>query len=162
MAISPAASKVITGGRSVVSIDDGISGPQVVGIFDSCSISESISSEDIHILGAYAAQEVTLVSYNVVNVQATGFRVYGFGVKALGKFPTLNKLLGLGVVTLTVSDRENPNGPPMATIIGCLPDTNNVNYQARATSKINISYKGIMASDESSQGDGESGAVTLP
>jgi len=41
--ISAAASKVITGGRSVVSIDNG-SGPQVIGIFDSCQISESISS----------------------------------------------------------------------------------------------------------------------
>ena len=44
--ISAAASKVITGGRSVVSIDNG-SGPVVIGIFDSCQISESISSEDI-------------------------------------------------------------------------------------------------------------------
>ena len=85
MAINPAASKVITGGRSVVSINNG-SGPVVIGIFDSCSISESISSEDIHILGAYAAQEVALVSYNVVNVQCSGFRVYGFGVKSVDNF----------------------------------------------------------------------------
>src|ERR1035437_6908996 len=111
-------SKVITGGRSVVSIDKG-NGPVVIGIFDSCSISESISSEDIHILGAFAAQEVALVSYNIVNVQCTGFRVYGQGVKILGAFPTLNSLLGLGPVTITVADRSNPN-LPMATVIGCL------------------------------------------
>ena len=154
-------SKVITGGRSVVSIDDG-SGPVVIGIFDSCSISESISSEDIHILGRYSATEITLTSYNSCNVQCSGFRVYGAGVKKLGKFPKLNDLLGLGSITITVADRENPTGAPMATIIGCLPDTASNNFQGRATSKINISYKGTMATDESSVGDGEAGAVDLP
>jgi hypothetical protein len=159
--ISPAASKVITGGRSVVSIDGG-NGPQVIGIFDSCSISESISSEDIHLLGRYSPDEITLVSYNAVNVQCSGFRVYGFGVKALGQFPTLNQLLGLGPVTITVADRENPAGAPMATIIGCLPDTNSNNFQSRATSKINITYKGLALTDESAPNDSESGAVSLP
>jgi hypothetical protein len=46
MAISSAASKVLTGGRSVVSIDKA-NGPQVIGIFDSCTVNESITSEDI-------------------------------------------------------------------------------------------------------------------
>lgn len=161
MAIAPNASKVITGGRSVVSIDNG-SGPVVIGIFDSCTISESISSEDIHLLGRYSPSEITLTSYNAVQVQCSGFRVYGFGVKALGKFPTLNSLLGLGPVTITVGDRENPTGAPMGTIIGCLPDTNSNSFQSRSTSKINITYKGTMATDESSVGDAESGAVDLP
>lgn len=154
-------SKVITGGRAVVSIDAG-SGPVVVGIFDSCSVTESISSEDIHILGRYSPSEITLTAYNAVNVQCSGFRVYGFGVKALGKFPTLNALLGLGPVTLTVGDRENPTGAAMATIINCLPDTNSNNFQSRATTKINITYKGTMMTDESAPNDSEAGAVDLP
>src|ERR1019366_3376526 len=143
------ASKVITGGRTVVSITGPTGGPVVIGIFDSCSVSESISSEDIHILGRYSPSEITLTSYNAVNVQCTGFRVYGFGVKALGQFPTLNQLLGLGSITLTVGDRENPTGPALATIINCLPDTNSNSFQSRATSKVNISYKGTMMVDES-------------
>lgn len=160
--ISAAASKVITGGRSVVSIQGDGGSPVVIGIFDSCSISESISSEDIHLLGRYSADEITLVSYNAVNVQCTGFRVYGYGVKALGQFPTLNSLLGLGPVTITVADRENPAGAPMATVIGCLPDTNSNNWQSRATSKINITYKGLALTDESAPNDSEAGAVSLP
>jgi hypothetical protein len=161
MAISPAASKVITGGRTVVSIDSG-NGPQVVGIFDSCTVNESISSEDIHILGRYSPSEITLTSYNAVTVSCSGFRVYGFGVKALGKFPTLNSLLGLGPVTLTVADRENPNGAAMATIINCLPDTNSNSFQSRATSKINVTYKGTFVTDESAPNDSEAGAIDLP
>ena len=160
MAISPQASKVLTGGRSVVSIDQG-SGPVVIGIFDSCTVNESISSEDIHLLGRYSPDEITLTAYNAVTVQCAGFRVYGHGVKILGAFPTLNNLLGLGPVTITVSDRSNP-AIPMSTIIGCLPDTNSNSFQSRATSKINITYKGIALTDESAPNDAESGAVSLP
>jgi hypothetical protein len=154
-------SKVITGGRSVVTIDAG-SGPVVIGIFDSCSVSESISSEDIHLLGRYSPSEITLTAYSAVSVQCSGFRVYGFGVKALGKFPTLNQLLGLGPVTISIMDRENSTGPALATIINCLPDTNSNSFQSRATSKINISYKGTMMVDESAPTDSEAGAVDLP
>lgn len=167
MAITPnQPSRVITGGRSVVSIAGADGAPTVIGIFDSCSISESISSEDIHILGRFSPDEITLVSYNAVNVQCSGFRVYGFGVKLLGKFPTLNQLLNLGPVTITVADRgTGTNGQtnpiPMATVIGCLPDSNSNNFQSRATSKINITYKGLSVSDESSVGDGESGATSI-
>ena len=159
--IAATASKVITGGRSVVSIDQG-NGPVVIGIFDSAQVSESISSEDIHLLGRYSPDEITLVSYNAVTVSCTGFRVYGYGVKALGAFPTLNQLLGLGVVTITIADRENPTGAALATIIGCLPDTNSNNFQSRATSKVNITYKGIAVTDESAPNDSEAGAVSLP
>lgn len=160
MAISPAASKVITGGRSVVSIDKG-NGPVVIGIFDSCTVSESISSEDIHILGRFSPSEITLVSSNVVNVQCSGFRVYGFGTKILGAYPLLNDLLGLGPVTISIADRENP-AIPMMTIVSCLPDTTSNSFQSRATSKINITYKGTMAVDESAPNDAEAGATDLP
>lgn len=159
--ISAAASKVITGGRSVVSIQGPDGTINVIGIFDSCQISESISSEDIHLLGRYSPDEITLVSYNAVTVACTGFRVYGYGVKALGQFPTLNQLLGLGPVVITVGDRENP-GAALATVIGCLPDTNSNSFTSRATSKINITYKGIALTDESAPNDSESGAVSLP
>lgn len=154
-------SKVITGGRSVVSIDDG-SGPQVIGIFDSCTVNESITSEDIHILGRYSPSEITLTGYSAVSVQCSGFRVYGAGVKKLGRFPKLAQLLGLGPISITIADRENPSGAPLMTIVNCLPDTNSNAFQSRATSKINISYKGTMAVDESSVGDAEVGAVDLP
>ena len=142
MAISPQASKVVTGGRSVVSIDKG-NGPVVIGIFDSCTVSESISSEDIHLLGRYSPDEITLVSYNAVTVQCSGFRVYGFGVKLLGAFPTLNSLLGLGPVTITVADRENP-AIPMSTIIGCLPDTNRTRSHRVRLPKSTLPIKDIL------------------
>jgi hypothetical protein len=162
MAIQNNPSKTIVGGRSVVSITDNAGNTQVIGIFESCQISESLSTEDVHILGRYSADEIVVTAYNTVQVNCSGFRVYGYGVKALGKFPKLNDLLGLGPVTITVADRENPTGAPMATIIGCIPDNNSNSFNAKSTSRINLSYKGTLVTDESSQGDGESGATSLP
>ena len=159
-------SKIITGGRSVVSIAgaDGVFKP--IGIFDSCTVNESISSEDIHILGSFAPKEITLTAYNAVSVQCSGFRVYGQGVKILGKFPRLSDLLNLGPVTISIMDRENST-TPMMTVIGCLPDSNSNSFQTKATSKINISYKGTNATDEydgnGSAGDSETnGETSLP
>lgn len=155
-------SKVITGGRSVVSITDASGNTQVIGVFESCQVNESLSTEDIHILGRYSPDEITVTAYNAVTANCSGFKVYGHGAKILGKFPKLADLLTLGPVTLSVADRQNPTGAAMVTIIGCVPDTNGTNFNAKSTSRINISYKGLQLADESTQGDGEAGAVSLP
>ena len=151
---NPNASKVITGGRAVVSIDG-----TVIGIFDSVSVSESLGVEDVHTLGADGPREIAVTSQNSVKVQCSGFRVYGAGVRALGKYPTLNSLLNLGPVVLTIADREqDAKSAPMATIAGCIPDSSSNNYQSRATSKINITYTGMTVTEEGSGADGEDGS----
>src|SRR5271157_3869392 len=104
--------KTMTGGRAVV-LSDGIP----VGIFDSCTINEGLTLEDIHTLGKFGPQEIVMTAYNAVTVNCSGFRVYGSGVKALGQFPTLADLLSLGTITLAIQDRQNPTGAPLATIV---------------------------------------------
>lgn len=151
------AAKTIVGGRTLVTVD-GVT----VGIFDSCTINEALTLEDIHILGKYGPDEIVVTAYNAVTVNCSGFRVYKNGVKVLPKFPKVQDLLNLGTVTLTVQDRQNPNGAPIATVIGAVPETNNENFNARTTSKVNMTYRGTLLTDESSQGDGETGAVSLP
>lgn len=149
--------KTITGGRTVV-LSDGVP----VGIFDSITINEALTLEDIHTLGKFGPQEIVMTAYNAVTVNCSGFRVYGSGVKKLGQFPTLADLLNLGTITLAVQDRQNPTGAPLATITNCVPETNNVNYNARASSKVNITYRGTALTDESTQGDAETGATVFP
>ena len=149
--------KTITGGRTVV-VSDGIP----VGIFDSMTINEGLTLEDIHTLGKYGPQEIVATAYNAVTVNCSGFRIYGSGVKKLGQFPTLADLITLGTITLAVQDRQNPTGAPLATIVNCVPETNNVNFNARASSKVNITYRGTALTDESTQGDAELGASTYP
>jgi len=158
-AAGPLTAKTITGGRTYVSSD--ALGGAVVGIFDSITINESLTTEDIHTLGKYGPQEIVVTAYSAVTVSCSGFRVYGKGVKALGQFPTLADLINMGSLTLTVHDRQNP-GTPLATIINCIPETNNVNYNARASSKVNITYKGTAVTDESTIGDAELGSTSYP
>lgn len=155
----PLTAKTITGGRTFVSSD--ALGGAVVGIFDSITINEGLTLEDIHTLGKYGPQEIVATAYNAVSVNCSGFRVYGNGVKALGQFPTLADLVNLGSLTLTVQDRQNP-GTPLHTIINCVPETNNVNYNARASSKVNITYRGTAVTDESTVGDAELGSTSYP
>jgi len=149
--------KTITGGRTVV-ISDGIP----VGIYDSVTINEGLTLEDIHTLGKYGPQEIVATAYNAVTVNCSGFRVYGSGVKALGQFPTLADLITLGTITLAIQDRQNPTGAPLATIVNCVPETNNVNFNARASSKVNLTFRGTALTDESTQGDAELGASSYP
>lgn len=154
---SALAAKTITGGRAVV-FSDG----RPVGIFDSITINEGLTLEDIHTLGKFGPQEIVATAYNAVSVSCSGFRVYGSGVKVLGQFPKLADLIALGSITLAVQDRQNPSGAPLATIVNCVPETNNVNYNARATSKVNLTYRGTALTDESTQGDAEGNATTYP
>jgi hypothetical protein len=159
MALNNAAltAKTITGGRTVV-ISDGVP----VGIYDSITINEGLTLEDIHTLGKYGPQEIVATAYNAVTVNCSGFRVYGSGVKILGQFPTLADLITLGTITLAVQDRQNPNGAPLVTIVNCVPETNNVNYNSRASSKVNLTFRGTALTDESTQGDAELGASSYP
>lgn len=154
---SALSAKTITGGRAVV-FSDG----KPVGIFDSITINEGLTLEDIHTLGKFGPQEIVATAYNAVTVNCSGFRVYGFGAKALGQFPTLADLLSLGTITLAVQDRQNPTGQPLVTIVNCVPETNNQNYNARASSKVNITYRGTAMTDESTAGDAEGGSATYP
>lgn len=155
------ASKTITGGRAYVTIN-GLDGKDhIMGVFDSCTVNESLSTEDIYTLGKFNAQEIAVTAYNVVTVNCSGFRVYGSGFKTLGAFPKLSDLLNLGTITITVTDRQNP-AVGVAVIHDCVPETNNVNFNARASSKSNITYKGIYSTDESLTQDGDTGGVTFP
>jgi hypothetical protein len=148
-------SKVVTGARAKVYIDN-----QLVGIFESCTISNTTGTEAIHLLGRYSPDEIAITSKEAVNVSCSGFRVVGNGKHVLPKVPKIQDLLGFEPFTMTVVDRQT--GETMETILGCVPTTDNTNYNAKATSRVNINYMGIRASDESGAQDEGTGAVSLP
>lgn len=151
-------SKVFTGARAIVSID----GVQV-GVFDSCTYAVNIGAEPIHLLGRFGPAEITPTSYEAVTVNCSGFRVIGNGGHVLPKFPKLQDLLSLENVTLSVADRQRQAGDePIATIIGCVPINYSTGYNAKATSRIQITYLGIKISDESGNQDESQGAINLP
>jgi hypothetical protein len=148
-------SQVVTGSRTKVYVND-----QLVGIFETVSYNVNIGTEPIHLLGRYSAAEITPTSYEVVTLQCGGFRIVGEGPMVLPAFPKLQDLLQLENVTLAIVDRQS--GTTILTVIGCVPTSYSGNHNARATSRVSISYTGIVASDEAGDQAESAGATVLP
>lgn len=148
-------SKVVSGSRAKVYVDN-----QLIGIFESCTVANTTGTEAIHLLGRYTPDEIVITSREAVNVTCAGFRVVGAGKHTLPKVPKVQDLLLFQPFTITVVDRQT--GATMETILGCVPSSDNTNYNAKATSRVNITYIGIRASDESGAQDEGTGAVSLP
>jgi len=154
-----AKAKVMTGARAKVFVENVL-----VGIFDSCSYAVNIGAEAIHILGRYSAAEITQTSYEAVTVNCSGFRIIGNGGHVLPKVPKLQDLLNLEGVTLAMVDRDTTSaagGEPIMVVQNCLPISYSTGANAKSTSRIQITYLGTHASDESGAQD-EGGAVNLP
>lgn len=147
-------SKVMTGARAKVYINN-----QLVGIFESCSYNTSLGTEAIHLLGRFSPDEITITSAEAVSLSCSGFRVIGAGVHTLPAVPKLQDLLAFEGVTIAVVDRQTRS--VILTAIGCVPNANNGNYNARATSRVTVNYTGLRLSDEAGDQD-ETDAVSLP
>ncbi len=152
-----AKSKIFTGARAKLFVDNVL-----VGIFDSCTYATNIGAEPIHTLGRYSPQEITPTSYEAVSVNCSGFRIIGNGGHVLPKMPKLQDLLNLETVTLAMVDRQaDANAEPAMTVQNCIPVNYSTGANAKATSRIQITYLGTHASDEAGAQD-EGDAVTLP
>lgn len=152
-----AKAKVFTGARAKVYVDNVL-----VGIFDSCTYAVNVGAEPIHTLGKFSAQEITPTSYEAVSVNCSGFRIIGNGGHVLPKMPKLQDLLNLETVTLAMVDRQSASdAEPVMTVQNCIPVNYSTGANAKATSRIQITYLGTHASDESGAQD-EGDAVTLP
>jgi len=147
---------VMTGARAKVYVDDVL-----VGIFDSVSYAVNVGAEPIHILGRYSPSEITHTSYEAVTVNCSGFRLIGNGGHVLPKMPKLQDLLQLEYVTLAVIDRQQNDANPILTVQNCIPISYSTGYQARQTSRIQVTYMGTHASDEGGAQD-EGDGVNLP
>lgn len=152
-----AKAKVFTGARAKVYVDNVL-----VGIFDSCTYAVNVGAEAIHILGRYSPAEIAQTSYEAVSVNCSGFRLIGNGGHILPKMPKLQDLLQLEGVTLAMVDRQgDANAEPIMTVQNCIPVNYSTGANAKATSRIQITYLGTHASDEAGAQD-EGNAVNLP
>lgn len=149
------ATKVMTGARALVYVDD-----ELVGIFDSCSYGTNVGVEPIFLLGRYGADEITPTSYEAVNVDCSGFRVVGAGVHTLPKMPKVQDLLNLNGVVLSVRDRQS--GDLIMNVIGCVPYRYGTGHQAKATTRINMSYLGLRLEEEQQGGGALEGQDESP
>lgn len=152
-----AKAKVFTGARAKVYVDNVL-----VGIFDSCTYAVNVGAEPIFTLGRFSSQEITPTSYEAVSVNCSGFRIIGQGGHVLPKMPKLQDLLQLETVTLAMVDRQSDaSAEPVMTVQNCIPVNYSTGANAKATSRIQITYLGTHHSDEAGAQD-EGDAVTLP
>ena len=149
------ATKTLTGARAIIYVK-GV----MVGIFETCSYSASLGVEAIHILGAHGAQELVINSQEAVTITCGGFRLAGQGPTLLPAFPKLKDLLTFEAVQLVITDRQTKTNILVAD--GCIPNSYSGSHNARATSRISITYMGIRVTDENTVGDSEVGNATLP
>jgi hypothetical protein len=153
-----AIAKTMTGARAKIFVDNVL-----VGLFESCSYSVNVGAEPIHLLGRFSAAEIVPTSYEAVTLNCSGFRLIGNGGHILPKMPKLQDLLKLESITISVIDRESDAGSePILTVQGCVPVSYSTGYNAKATSRIQVTYMGIKASDESGSQDESAGASNLP
>lgn len=148
-------SVTMVGARAKVKVD-GV----VVGLFDSCQYGANIGTEPIHILGRYSAAEISVTSYEAVQVACSGFRIIENGVHVLPKAPQLQDLLNFENVSLEVVDRQT--GQNIAIIKNCVPSNWGEAQQAKGTTRFNITYIGTILSDESGDQDESAQASSLP
>ena len=152
-------SKVLTGARAILSITAADGTVEDIGMFSSCSYGANIGLEPIHILGRFGPAEITQTSYEAINVSCNGFRVIGKGVHKLGKFPTLDQLLLLEGITISIRDRQNNSS--IMVVSDCKPQSYSTGVNAKATSQISITYVGLKLADETGN-QNEVGATNLP
>jgi len=148
------AGKVLVGARAKVYVNNNL-----VGIFESCTYNRSYGTEAIHLLGRYSPDEIAITSAEQVTLQCSGFRVVGNGVHVLPAVPKVQDLLNFEALTITVVDRQT--NQTIMTVIGCVPNGDNGGVNAKATSRVSVSYVGTIMSDESGD-DGEGDGVSLP
>lgn len=148
-------SRTMTGARARISVDG-----QLVGMFDSVSYGAALGNEGIFTLGRFGAHEIAITSYETISVSCTGFRIIGQGANVLPKFPKLQDLLNLGTVTLSITDRES--GDNIMTVVGAVAVNYSTGHNAKATSKINITYVGTKLEEESGSQDETGDPSILP
>lgn len=148
-------SKTVTGGRAKVFVNN-----KLVGIFESCNYNRVYGTEAIHILGRYTPAEIVYTSVEAVTITCSGFRVVGQGVHVLPAVPHIQDILNFQPFVLTVTDRQTNKN--LATIQGVLPNGDNGNFNAKASSRVTVNYQGLIMSDEDGDQSESQGASDLP
>ena len=147
--------KVMTGARAIVRVDG-----EVVGVFDSCQYGANIGTEPIHTLGRYSANEISITSYEAIQVSCSGFRVVDQGFHVLPKAPKLQDLITFERVQLEVQDRQS--GSNIMIVKNCVPQSWSEAQQAKGSTRFNITYLGTVLSDESGDQEESDDFTSLP
>ncbi len=149
--------KTFTGARAIVRINNVI-----VAIAESYSYSINTPVEPIHILGRHSAADMPHLSYEAVPISLSGIRIIGQGPHVQGKVSKLQELLNSEELSITISDRQTPDGSPVANFIGCKSTGYSTGISAKGSGRVSINYLArFMEIEDGSQSEAPQ-AVDLP
>lgn len=162
MAIKKGSSRVMSGSRAILSIDDG-TGPQIVGVFQEVSWGMILDEQPIFILGRSGPVEIVTLGQQPVQVQLSAFKVPGHGAHKEIKFPTLQTLLDANDVTISIHDRQNDD--PSAVVMrvhGCRPTSYSTGLGAKRVQELQVSFVGTTVDEDDVVNEERGDAADLP
>jgi hypothetical protein len=153
---------VMSGARAKLGFYDSDTNSTIfVGIYSSVSYNYSIDSQGVWIIGRYSAASIDNVSVDLVHVSTSGWRVVNHGPMAEGRFPRLDQLAKAGYLSMAVMDRQSDT--IIANITQLRPLSYSSGFTMRTLSTVDMSYSGILISDETAKdNDEDPSAMRLP
>lgn len=156
-----AGSKTMTGARALVSISNPTTGfNKVVGIFNNVSWGLQFDAQGVHILGRYSPAEIAYTGQEPIGITAQAWRVLDHGPHADGNMPHLQDLLRADYVQFTIVDRDTDE--TVAVIHDVRPTSFTTSLSERQLQSMQLTFLGLMASDESGAQSEDSTAADLP
>jgi len=144
-------SRIFTGARAKVQING-----KVVGLFSQVSWSLTQGKVPNFILGRYNPAEITPVDQDAVRMSLSGYRVVDEGPYILASATYLQNLLMESDFEIVILDRQT--GSAVFTAQGCRVLGWSSGAAARGVSDLRIDVAGLVAWDESTTSDDDTGA----
>lgn len=155
------ASKVMHGARAKLMISDPSTGKvDTVGIFSNVSFGVQYDVAPVFLLGRFSADELVYTGQEVVNINATGFRVIGSGPHKVAGVPELAELLSRGYLQMVVWDRGS--NQPIAKFHSVKAVGYSTTLSSRQLEEMSVSFVGLLVDDETGTNEELPDAATLP
>jgi hypothetical protein len=161
-----ATSKVMHGARAILWI-----GNTAIGIFNNVSFGVQYDISPVFILGRTGAAELVYTGMEVVQVQASGFRVMQHGPFATvdsstgsALVPKLQEILNYTDLVVSLHDRlePDPDKSTIMTLTNVKPQGFTSSVGARGLQDISVTFQGLHLSDESGSNNEDPTAADLP
>jgi hypothetical protein len=118
----------------------------LLGTFSDISYNVAYDVQPAWVLGREAAAATENVAQELIQINATGWRVVNKSIFTEAQFPRLSELISAGYLTFSIQDRQS--GLTVATIDKVRPTHAAMGFSARMLSSVTYTYLGILYSDE--------------
>jgi hypothetical protein len=143
----------MSGARAKVGVYNATTGKsEIIGTISNISFGVTYDVQPAFILGRFGAAAIEYTAVDVVQITASGWKVFGHGWHIDGHLPRVQDLLLAEPIELVVIDRQQEalgGEPRVAKIRNVRPTSGSGGFQARSLSENTYTYVGLLVDDES-------------